>query len=56
MHREGAKVIAADINATSLEHLASLGLQTRLLNVRNKAAVEDAAAEIGGLDILFNCA
>jgi NAD(P)-dependent dehydrogenase (short-subunit alcohol dehydrogenase family) len=56
MHREGAKVIAADINATSLEHLASLGLQTRLLNVRNKAAVEDAATEIGGLDILFNCA
>jgi 2-keto-3-deoxy-L-fuconate dehydrogenase len=56
MHREGAKVISADINATSLEHLASLGLQTRLLNVRNKAAVEEAAAEIGGLDILFNCA
>ena len=56
MHREGAKVIAADINATSLEHLASLGLQTRLLNVRNKAAVEEAAAEIGGVNILFNCA
>ena len=56
MHREGAKVIATDINATALEHLASLGLQTRPLNVRNKAAVEETAAEIGGLDILFNCA
>ena len=56
MHREGAQVIAADINPTALDSLAAQGIQTRLLNVRNKAAVEDAAAEIGGLDILFNCA
>lgn len=56
MHREGAEVIAADINATALEALAAQGIQTRLLNVRNKAAVEEAAAEIGGLDVLFNCA
>lgn len=56
MHREGAQVIAADINAAALESLAAEGIATRLLNVRDKAAVEVAAAEIGALDALFNCA
>ena len=56
MKREGAEVIAADINGTALESLAAEGITTRLLNVRNRAAVEDAAAEVGGLDVLFNCA
>ncbi len=56
MKREGADVIAADINAAALESLAAEGITTRLLNVRDKAAVEAAAAEIGALDVLFNCA
>ena len=56
MQREGAEVVAADINAVALESLAVLGITTRLLNVRDKAAVEAAALEIGGLDVLFNCA
>ncbi len=56
MQREGAEVIAADINATALESLAAQGMTTRTLNVRDKAAVEAAAAEIGALDVLFNCA
>jgi 2-keto-3-deoxy-L-fuconate dehydrogenase len=58
MAREGARVIAADINAAALASLAaeSPGIETRLLNVRDKAAVEVAAAEIGALDVLFNCA
>ena len=56
MQREGAKVIAADINPETLKSLAAEGITTRLLNVRDKAAVEAAAAEIGALDILFNCA
>ncbi|MGV8989340.1 MAG: SDR family oxidoreductase [Cypionkella sp.] len=56
MQGEGAQVIAADINAAALESLAAEGIATRLLNVRDKAAVEAAAAEIGGLDVLFNCA
>ena len=56
MQREGAKVIAADINGAALESLATQGIATRLLNVRDKAAVEAAAAEIGALDVLFNCA
>ena len=58
MAREGAQVIAADINAAALEALKAdaPGITTRLLNVRDKAAVEAAAAEIGALDVLFNCA
>ena len=58
MAREGAKVIAADINAAALDALKAEapGITTRLLNVRDKAAVEAAAAEIGALDVLFNCA
>jgi 2-keto-3-deoxy-L-fuconate dehydrogenase len=56
MHREGAQVIAADINAAALESLAAEGIATRLLDVRDKAAVAAAAAEFGALDVLFNCA
>lgn len=58
MSREGAAVIAADINAETLASLKAEapGIETRLLNVLDKAAVEAAAAEIGALDVLFNCA
>ena len=56
MKREGAEVIAADINAAALESLAADGITTRILNVRDKAAVEAASAEIGALDAMFNCA
>lgn len=56
MHREGARVIAADINAAALESLAAEGIATRLLDVRDKDAIAAAAAEIGALDVLFNCA
>ena len=54
MAREGAEVIATDINAEALQGLD--GVTTRLLNVRDKQAVEAAATEIGALDVLFNCA
>ena len=58
MAREGARVIAADINAAALEALRAEapGIETRVLDVRSKAAVEAAAGEIGALDVLFNCA
>ena len=56
MLREGATVIASDVNAAALESLAAEGCQTRVLNVRDKDAVAAAAADIGGLDALFNCA
>ncbi len=58
MAREGATVIATDINEAGLAALAAEqpAITTRLLNVRDKAAIEAAAAETGALDVLFNCA
>jgi 2-keto-3-deoxy-L-fuconate dehydrogenase len=53
MAAEGAKVIATDINADALAGLT--GMETRVLNVRDQAAVAQAAAEIAP-DALFNCA
>jgi 2-keto-3-deoxy-L-fuconate dehydrogenase len=56
--REGAAVIATDINAAALEKLAGEipGVRTAVLNVRDGAAVEAIAREIGAVDVLFNCA
>src|SRR5882672_10716767 len=56
--REGAAVIATDINAAALEKLAGElpGVRTAVLNVRDGAAVEAIAKEIGAVDVLFNCA
>jgi 2-keto-3-deoxy-L-fuconate dehydrogenase len=56
--REGAAVIATDINAAALEKLAGevRGVRTAVLNVRDGAAVEALAKEIGAVDVLFNCA
>lgn len=53
--REGARVIATDIDADLLAALAALpGVTTRRLDVRDPAAVAAAAAEAGPVDILFN--
>ncbi|MBJ7415157.1 MAG: SDR family oxidoreductase [Niveispirillum sp.] len=51
---EGATVWATDINAAALESLP--GCQTRRLDVRDPADIAAASAEIGGIDVLFNCA
>jgi 2-keto-3-deoxy-L-fuconate dehydrogenase len=56
MAREGARVLATDVNAAALESLASEGLETRLLNVRDPASIADAVAAAGPVDVLFNCA
>jgi 2-keto-3-deoxy-L-fuconate dehydrogenase len=56
MAREGASVIATDINAETLAELTAAGIETRLLNVRDKEAVAAMAAEVGAVDVLFNCA
>ncbi|RGP38646.1 SDR family oxidoreductase [Pseudotabrizicola alkalilacus] len=56
MAREGAKVIATDINAAALADLAAPGVETRLLDVRDPAAITAMAADIGRVDVLFNCA
>ncbi len=55
MKAEGAEVIATDINEATLAELASQGITTRILDVLNPEAVSAAAAEIGAVDVLFNC-
>lgn len=55
--KAGAKVIATDINAEKLKDLEGQpGITTRVLNVLSTEDVEKAVAEIGRIDILFNCA
>jgi 2-keto-3-deoxy-L-fuconate dehydrogenase len=55
---EGASVLATDIQDAGLKTLAEErpSVKTRRLDVRDMRAVENAAAEIGALDVLFNCA
>jgi 2-keto-3-deoxy-L-fuconate dehydrogenase len=53
--REGAKVIATDINAATLESLkAEAGCAVRRLDVTDLAAVQAAAAAAGPVNVLFN--
>ncbi|WP_313195300.1 SDR family oxidoreductase [Shinella zoogloeoides] len=55
--RAGATVIATDVNPETLSSLADeSGMATRLLNVLDDAAVSAAVADIGRIDVLFNCA
>lgn len=55
--REGARVIASDVDFTRLKGLAVEGVaETHIVDVRNTRAVEDAARKIGPVDILFNAA
>ncbi|GAA5625686.1 MULTISPECIES: SDR family oxidoreductase [unclassified Brucella] len=53
----GAKVYATDINEAALKELEGVsGIITRKLNVLDEAEVKALVAEIGQIDILFNCA
>jgi 2-keto-3-deoxy-L-fuconate dehydrogenase len=55
--RAGSRVVATDINAEKLAELKSLpNVTTRVLNVLDADAVNRAVAEIGRIDVLFNCA
>ena len=55
--RAGAKVIATDINAAKLAELDGIsGITTRVLNVLSTDEVNKAIAQIGRIDVLFNCA
>jgi 2-keto-3-deoxy-L-fuconate dehydrogenase len=55
--KEGARVWASDINAKTLTEIdGKEGIKTRVLDVTDEAAVNQAAAEIGAIDVLFNCA
>jgi 2-keto-3-deoxy-L-fuconate dehydrogenase len=55
--REGARVWATDINAGMLAELdGTAGVTTRRLDVRDSQAIGALVAEIGPVDVLFNCA
>jgi 2-keto-3-deoxy-L-fuconate dehydrogenase len=55
--REGARVIATDIDLAKLEGLAASGVaETHLLDVRSTKSVEAFAKKIGAVDVLFNAA
>jgi 2-keto-3-deoxy-L-fuconate dehydrogenase len=55
--REGAEVIATDVNMEKLHELDDApNTTTRRLDVLDDEAVKAAAAEIGRVDVLFNCA
>ena len=55
--REGAKVIATDIDMAKLKGLRDEGIaETHLLDVRHTASVEKTAKAVGPVDILFNAA
>jgi len=55
--KAGAKVIATDINEAKLRELDGVeNLTTRVLDVLSDEAVAQAVAEIGRIDVLFNCA
>ncbi|TAM50454.1 MAG: SDR family oxidoreductase [Paraburkholderia sp.] len=51
--QEGARVIATDIR---LDLLAQAPFEARALDVRDSAAIAALADEIGGVDVLVNCA
>ena len=55
--REGATVWATDMNESKLAEIASTpGVVTRRLDVTRGEEIAAAAAEIGAVDISFNCA
>ena len=56
MAREGAHVIATDVNEAGLATLAADGIETLVLNVRDPAAIAKAVSKAGNINILFNCA
>ena len=55
--KEGATVIATDINAEKLKELEShAGIQTSCLDVSDGEAIKKFASGLETVDVLFNCA
>ena len=54
MALQGARVIATDINAETLATFDDL--ETYILDVTDAQAITNFAADIGTVDVLFNCA
>lgn len=54
--REGARVVACDINAAGLDALAAEArVETRVLDARSTDAIAGLAADVPSPDVLFNC-
>jgi 2-keto-3-deoxy-L-fuconate dehydrogenase len=55
---EGATVLATDVNQTALKTLSDErpDIRVRRLDVRESQDVDKVAAELEGLEVLFNCA
>src|SRR6187551_3388574 len=51
--REGARVLATDIDLQALSNVE--GCETRRLDARDAQAIEELAADLGVIDVLFNC-
>ncbi|WP_336058046.1 SDR family oxidoreductase [Nitratireductor sp. CH_MIT9313-5] len=56
MAEEGAKVFATDVNEKVLGELSHENITCRRLDVRDNGAIKALVAEIGQVDVLFNCA
>lgn len=56
MAREGARVLATDVNEAALAEVAAEGLETRRLDVLDAADIAAVVGAAGPLDVLFNCA
>jgi len=55
--REGASVWASDVNPKTLAGLEGKdGARTRVLDVTDETSIAKTSAEVGDIDILFNCA
>jgi len=53
--REGASVVATDINRDALAELGRVsGIETRVLDVTDAAAIRTLAADLGAVQVLFN--
>ncbi|RSV25047.1 SDR family oxidoreductase [Sphingomonas sp. ABOLH] len=52
--REGARVLALDINADALATLE--GCEAHAVDLMDGQAIKDFAGQVGAVDILFNCA
>jgi 2-keto-3-deoxy-L-fuconate dehydrogenase len=55
--RAGARVVATDVNEAKLEELRGIaGVTVRKLDVLDEKNVAAVVADVGAIDILFNCA
>ena len=57
--REGARVIATDVNLEKLQAVAKeggAGIAVRTLDATDRAGIDALAAELGAFDVLMNCA